>query len=298
MNATAQLKHNFSNLQIAEPSETSQLRTFYDAKYKTGWFAMSGFPRPCFTPTLLKDISNYFSEVKQDMLASQGQKYDYLVLSSDVDGVFNLGGDLDLFSQLITDKDANGLMNYALSCIDVLHANMVHLDTDLTTIAVVKGDALGGGFEAALSSNVLIAERGTKLGLPEVLFNLFPGMGAYSLLSRKIGTSAAEKMILSGRLYSAEELFELGVVDELAEPGDGELAVYRYIERSARHQNSHEALRRVRDLCNPVTYEELLNITRIWVESALKLRPKDLRMMKRLVQRQSHRTEHSHAVTG
>lgn len=297
MNATAQLKENVSDLQVFEPHQYEQLKTFYDAKYKTGWFSMRGFPRPCFTPTLLQDIASYFSQVKQEMLASQGDKYDFLVLSSDINGVFNLGGDLDLFASLIKEQDGDGLLRYAISCIDVLYANMVHLNTDLTTISLVKGDALGGGFEAALSSNVLVAEKGTKLGLPEVLFNLFPGMGAYSLLSRKIGTAKAEKMILSGKLYSAEELFEQGVVDVLAKPGDGELEVYRYIQKSAKSQNSHQALRKVRDYCNPVSYEELLNITKIWVESALKLTPKDLRMMQRLVQRQSQRSERS-AVTG
>lgn len=230
------------------------------------------------------------------MLLTQGKQYDYLVLSSDIDDVFNLGGDLELFSKLIKNRDADGLLNYAISCIDVLYANMAHLNTELTTIALVKGDALGGGFEAALSSNVLIAEKGTKLGLPEVLFNLFPGMGAYSLLSRKIGTAQAEKMILSGRLYTAEELYELGVVDVLAESGDGELAVYRYIQKTAKAQNSHQALRKVRDLCNPVSYDELLNITKIWVESALKLENRDLRMMERLVQRQSQRSERAEAV--
>ncbi|WP_297807408.1 crotonase/enoyl-CoA hydratase family protein [uncultured Methylophaga sp.] len=298
MNATAQLKQNVSDVQTASTSEYEQLKTFYDAKYKAGWFSMKGTPRPCFTPTLLSSISSYFSSVRQEMLASQGEKYDYLVLASDIDGVFNLGGDLELFSKLIAEQDADGLLRYAVSCIDVLYANMIHLNTDLTTIALVKGDALGGGFEAALSSNVLIAEKGTKLGLPEVLFNLFPGMGAYSLLSRKIGAARAEQMILSGKLYSAEELFEMGVVDELAEAGDGELAVYRYINKASKNQNSHQALRRVRDLCNPVSYDELLNITKIWVESALKLRPKDLRMMQRLVQRQSQRTQHTEAVTG
>ena len=296
MNATARLKDALPEEQLPESGQYPQLKTFYDAKYKTGWFAMKGSPRPCFTPTLLSNISSYFASVRQEMLLTQGKQYDYLVLSSDIDDVFNLGGDLELFSKLIKNRDADGLLNYAISCIDVLYANMAHLNTELTTIALVKGDALGGGFEAALSSNVLIAEKGTKLGLPEVLFNLFPGMGAYSLLSRKIGTAQAEKMILSGRLYTAEELYEQGVVDVLAESGDGELAVYRYIQKTAKAQNSHQALRKVRDLCNPVSYDELLNITKIWVESALKLENRDLRMMERLVQRQSQRSERAEAV--
>ena len=98
------------------------------------------------------------------------------MLASDVPGVFNLGGDLDLFRQHIMAGDRGGLLRYAKACIEVLYGNIINLGRDLTTVSLVQGDALGGGFEAALSSNVLIAERNAKLGLPEVLFNLFPGM--------------------------------------------------------------------------------------------------------------------------
>ncbi|WP_289282612.1 MULTISPECIES: crotonase/enoyl-CoA hydratase family protein [unclassified Methylophaga] len=283
MDDAARLQH--------EQKQFSQLSTHYDRKYRTGWFRMHGEPRPCFTPTLLSEIASYFSSVKQDMRLTQGQKYDYLVLASDVEGIFNLGGDLGLFSQLIERQDADGLLEYAVSCINVLHANMSHLDSDLTTIALVKGDALGGGFESALSSNVLIAEKGAKLGLPEVLFNLFPGMGAFSLLSRKIGASKAEKMILEGKLYSAEELYEIGVVDILAEKGQGELEVYRYIDKANKNVNSRRAMRQVKDACNAVSYDELLTITKIWVDAALKLEPRDLRMMQRLVQRQTSKVD-------
>lgn len=51
---------------------------------------------------------------------------------------------------------------------------------------MVQGDAFGGGLEFALSSNILVAEQGTRLGFPEILFNLFPGMGAYTFLYRKV----------------------------------------------------------------------------------------------------------------
>ena len=264
-----------------------QLKTHYDAKYKTGWFLMKAEPRPCFTPTLLSEISSYLGEVKNEMLISHGEKYDYLVVGSDVEGIFNLGGDLNLFTQYINQRDKAGLLEYAMKCIDILYQNIRHYDLDLTTISLIQGDALGGGFEAALSSNVMIAERGVKMGLPEVLFNLFPGMGAYSLLSRKIGTVRAEQMILSGQLYKAEELYEMGIVDILAEKGEGELAVYQYIKSSRRASNSYQAMRKVKDFCNPVSYEELAGIASIWADAALNLSGKDLRMMQRLINRQN-----------
>jgi DSF synthase len=276
-----------------EYTDPSQLKTYYDAKNKIGWFLMKGAPRPSFTLRLLDDINDYLDNVKQEMIDTNGEKYDYLVVGSDVEGVFNLGGDLELFAGYIAEKDRQGLLDYALKCIDILYRNMFHYDLDLTTISLIQGDALGGGFEAALSSNLIVAERGVKMGLPEVLFNLFPGMGAYSLLSRKIGFAAAEKMILSGRIYSAEQLYEMGVIDILAEKGEGEVAIYRYIQNASRSGNTFRAMQKLKDICNQVSFEELEKIATVWADSALNLTKKDLRMMERLVRRQNSKIEES-----
>jgi len=272
-------------------ADQSQLKTYYDAKNKIGWFLMKGAPRPSFTPRLLADINAYFETVKQDMAETNGEKYDYLVLGSDVDGVFNLGGDLDLFSNYIRNKDRDALLKYAIRSIDLVYQNLTHLGEDLTTISLIQGDALGGGFESAVSANIVIAEKGSKIGLPEVLFNLFPGMGAFSLLSRKIGFAAAEKMILSGGLYTAEQLYDMGVVDILAEKGEGELAVYRYIKSTRRNMNSYRSMQKVKDICNQVSYQELADIGAVWADAAINLTEKDLRMMERLVRRQNSRVE-------
>ncbi|MBU2805553.1 crotonase/enoyl-CoA hydratase family protein [Acidithiobacillus ferridurans] len=277
------------SVQLTEPksSSYSQLGTFYDEKYQLMWYFMHASPRPCFTPVLLNEIRHFHGTVVSKNKTSEGQKIYYIALASDVPGVFNLGGDLNLFRTLIQTKDRNGLLRYTTSCIDALHANICHLNQDITTISLVQGDALGGGFESALSSNVLIAERSAKMGMPEILFNLFPGMGAYSLLSRKVGVASAERMILSGRIYTAEELYGMGVVDILAEDNHGERAVYDYIQRQDRAKNGYRALRKVKDLCSPITYEELIKVGEIWVDAALQLEARDLRMMERLVARQS-----------
>lgn len=281
------LANQITSLHNSKQSPFRHLTTHYEEKHKIGWYFMHATPRPCFSLELLQDIDNWFTQVKQEHDSAEGREYRYLVLASDVEGTFNLGGDLNLFRTLIAEGDYNGLLNYAKACINVLFQNIVHLESNLTTISLVQGDALGGGFEAALSSNVLIAERGSKMGLPEILFNLFPGMGAYSLLSRRVGGAKAEQMILSGQLFSAEELYELGVVDILAEKGEGELALLGYIKRAEHAANGYRAMREVKDMCNPVSYQELLDITTIWVEAALRLEKRDLRMMERLVSRQN-----------
>ena len=274
-------------------SQYSQLNTYYDSEYRIGWFLMSGEPRPCFTPTLLNDLTSYLGNVKAEMAYSSNKKYDYLVVGSDVEGVFNLGGDLNLFRSLIQERNREGLLSYAIQCVDILHQNMNHFNLDLTTVSLIQGDALGGGFESALSSNLIIAERGVKLGLPEVLFNLFPGMGAYSILSRKVGAVAAEKMILSGKLYTSEELYEMGVIDILADKGEGELALYKYIKAARRSPNTYRSISKVKDICNKIPYEELVDIANVWADAALNLTDKDLRMMERLVSRQTHKVNKS-----
>ncbi len=274
-------------------SQYSQLNTYYDSEYRIGWFLMSGEPRPCFTPTLLNDLTSYLGNVKAEMAYSSNKKYDYLVVGSDVEGVFNLGGDLNLFRSLIQERNREGLLSYAIQCVDILHQNMNHFNLDLTTVSLIQGDALGGGFESALSSNLIIAERGVKLGLPEVLFNLFPGMGAYSILSRKVGAVAAEKMILSGKLYTSEELYEMGVIDILADKGEGEQALYKYIKAARRSPNTYRSISKVKDICNKIPYEELVDIANVWADAALNLTDKDLRMMERLVSRQTHKANKS-----
>lgn len=272
-----------------DAKQAKHLKTHYDEKYKLSWCLMKSEPRPCFTPQLLSEFHEYIRVVKEEMRTSQGEKYDYIVLGSDVEGVFNLGGDLNLFRSHIESGNRDGLFNYAIRCIDILHENINHLDCELTTIALVQGDALGGGFESALASNVVIAEKGVKMGLPEVLFNLFPGMGAYSLLARRVGTSTAERIILSGRLYSSEELFDMGVIDILAEKGEGEMEVYKYIKSANRYSNTYGAIRKVRDICNKISYDELIDIAKIWTDAAFKLTEKDLKMMSRLIKRQDQR---------
>ncbi|MES0372201.1 MAG: crotonase/enoyl-CoA hydratase family protein [Mariprofundaceae bacterium] len=281
--------HYNTNLKVKSNTEEgfTSLDIQYDQSRNLAWYYMSAYPRPCFTPTLLNEIKQWFVELIHPASNSDMQ---YVVLASKTENVFNLGGDLSLFSQLIHNQDRAGLLDYAISCIDVLFLNHTGLNDNVTTISLIQGDALGGGFEAAISSNVVIAERSAKMGMPEVLFNLFPGMGAYSFLSRKVGSTQAEKMILGGKLYSAEEMFDLGIVDVLAEDGEGEKAVYEYLKKENRAKNGYQAFRQAKQCCNPVSYDELKKITTIWVDAALKLEAKDLRMMDRLISRQSAKT--------
>ena len=258
-----------------------------DFEQKIYWAAMRRSQHPMITMELLQDMMCVQESVRAIMEEGNREQHQHLDISSPHlrrRGVYNFGGNLAYFADCIRRKDREGLREYAYACIDVVYGNAMAFHTPLITIALVQGDALGGGFECALSFDVLVAEKSAKMGLPEVLFNLFPGMGAYSFLSRKIGTAAAEKLIMSGTVYTAEELHRLGVVDVLAEDGQGENAVRDYIARNRRKHNAHKAIYRSKRRINPLTYEELRDIVDIWLDAAMNLGEQDLRKMSGLLQ--------------
>lgn len=274
---------------LTEQTAYEQLDIEWNEDEGTVWCNMNPQPRPCFNAQLLDELKRLASSfeglgIDRDSLLARPH---FLVYASQMPGVFNLGGDLNLFRQLIETQDRVGLETYARSCIDAVYKVATAYDLPMTTISLVQGSALGGGMEGALAANVVVAERGVQMGLPEVMFNLFPGMGAYSFLSRKIGASEAERVILSGRIWLAEELHELGLVDILAEPGTGAEAVRDYIgNRRRRSPNASIAMERVRKLVDPVSYRELEDVAMIWVDAALRLTERDLRIMGRLVRSQ------------
>jgi enoyl-CoA hydratase/carnithine racemase len=93
------------------------------------------------------------------------------------------------------------------------------LDLPVPAIAAVDGFALGGGFELALSCDVVVAGEGAVVGLPEVSVGVIPGGGGTQLLVRRIGWSRAARAIFTAARLPAREAFELGAVDEVVASG-------------------------------------------------------------------------------
>jgi enoyl-CoA hydratase len=88
------------------------------------------------------------------------------------------------------------------------------------SIAAVHGFAFGGGLELALACDLRVAERGARLGLPEMKLGVLPGAGGTQRLPRLIPPAIAKQMILTGEPIDAERAHALGLVNELAEPGE------------------------------------------------------------------------------
>lgn len=271
--------------------DTRFCQTVYDPQVRAYWCHMHtpshNSPRPCFHPDLMREL-RAVQQTVTNLERHGGDDPAFFVLASQAE-VFNLGGDLSLFCAAIRSADRDRLREYARLCCEGVHHYHCGFGTHVHSIALVQGAALGGGFEAALSCNTIIAEADARFALPEVLFDLFPGMGAYPFLRRRIGGRLAEKLILSGRQYGAEELHEMGVVDRLVPAGEGPRAVDAYISEQRKHRRARRAMDTMRRMGEPVSLDEVLEITELWVETALGLDEKSLRTMERFVRAQERR---------
>jgi len=272
----------------AEFVVSSQLACHYEKREAAIWSRWVPKGIPSFNHELLQDlerasqmIEGYFSGNYDD------RPVDYMVIRSGVPGAFNVGGDLGYFQRLIAASDRARLTEYARAAINVVYRNHVaHELRGLTTIALLEGDALGGGFECALSCDVIIAEKHVKAGFPEILFNMFPGMGGISFLTRRVGRNIAEEMSRTGRQYSALELLDFGAIDQVVETGEGLIAVQNLMRRREHQVSAHVAMNAVGRIIRPLGMQELHDIVKIWVDCAMHLSPRNLEWMQRLYQRQ------------
>jgi len=268
--------------------ETIQLDLARELRTLFTWMNPKG--RACFSCAMLEEIHTFESllEFHQGNVfdGTSHCSLDYVVFGSKTPGIYNLGGDLELFISAILRRDRKTIEHYAKLCLDCAFRRHTSFGEGVTTIALVQGKALGGGFESALACNFILAEKSSTFGLPEILFNLFPGMGAMTFLSRRVGLAKAEEICLSGETYTAREMHTLGVIDQLVDDGEGMSAVRDFICRRSRHAKAQRAVARARTMVSPVQRNELNEIVQVWADAAMSLDAKDLRMMGRLVRAQ------------
>ena len=266
----------------------TQLSGYYEEERRTVWMMLRAQPRPCFNHVLIEEIMNISWLVRQ-----AGFAVDFWVTGSLVPGMYNVGGDLNFFVDCIQNGRREALRAYARACVDCVHAASRGFDTGAISLAMVEGSALGGGFEAALAHHFVLAQRDARLGFPEIAFNLFPGMGGYSLVARRSGMKLAEELIYKGESHTAEWYAQQGLVDELFEPGQSYLAVRTFIDTLQPRLNGIRAMLRARQRVMQLPRSELMDITEDWVDVAFCLQPKDVAYMERLVQLQNRHSSTS-----
>ena len=133
-----------------------------------------------------------------------------VVLTAAGDRAFCVGADLKERNRL---DDAGWLRNRILmrSLFESLRA------LPQPSIAAVFGHALGGGFELALSCDLIVSAEDALFGLPEVRVGIVPGGGGTQLLARAIGAARAKELIFTGRRITAVEALDMGLVSRVVE---------------------------------------------------------------------------------
>ena len=279
---------NISYIPRKKDHQGSHVSTFFDKKHGVHWAILNKDAPKRITLEMLSDLQQVQNEVK-DRIDQQGD-LNYQIFTSAIPGIFSLGGDLGLFSQCSITHDRATLENYARIATEFVYNGAVNYQKPVTTISIVKGAAFGGGFEGALGANVVIAEKQSLFSFPETRFGMFPGMGAFTLLKRRVPVHVAEEIIFSAKIYTAEQLHEMGVVDIVCEEGEGDSTASAFIAKRHRQKKGIDTMRSMVEQFAPVDREEMYAITDRWVDSALDLGDKERRIIEVLMKKNDLRT--------
>jgi enoyl-CoA hydratase/carnithine racemase len=109
----------------------------------------------------------------------------------------------------------------------VLHSRMWHATLEkvqfapVPVVAVLHGAVIGGGLEIAAAAHIRVAEHSAYYGLPEGQRGIFVGGGGSMRLPRLMGTSRMADMMLTGRVFDAEEGHQVGLSNYLVDAGEG-----------------------------------------------------------------------------
>ncbi len=173
------------------------------------------------------------NEIGTEMLAELERFLDALdvertaavIVHSTVRGGFSAGADLRELYRGLLDRPEHEQAPAIGEFIDRIHAVMDRLDMlPLTTIGVVHGVCFGGGFELALTCDVLIAERSARFCFPELRLGILPGFGGIPRLRRDVGNGVVRDLLLTGRSINAKKAIAAGLVSQMVRSGEGLVA--------------------------------------------------------------------------
>lgn len=263
----------------------NNLRVKIDEEYKILWVGMDLQDKLCYSMSFLDNLT-HVKDLIVYLIKKENIKY--VVAYSLNKGVWNLGGDLEFFVNCIRNKQRKQLEDYAYKCIELVYNYNSNYEMDVFSTCVVQGNAFGGGFESALSGNFIIAEESAKFSFPEVIFGTFPGMGAYSFLTKKVGFNKANEIINSNKTYAAKEIFDLGIINKVCDDGMGISTMNSLIKSGAMEPYVSNPFM---NICNKVSKKELIDVVNVWIDKAFTLSEDNLARMLKLANFQKRKVE-------
>ena len=191
-----------------------------------------------------------------DALAGAGDQARALIISSPRSEGFCAGADLrELFerSQAMAPRErVAGVRDF----LERIHRVMNAIDSaPLTTIAAVHGVIFGGGFELALTCDMIVADKMARFCFPELRLGLIPGFGGIPRLKRDIGNAVVRDLLLTGRSINATKAQSVGLVSQVTAEGDA-LRVARATAAQIQKFDANTAVAAKRFI-KPVPHDEL-----------------------------------------
>jgi 3-hydroxypropionyl-coenzyme A dehydratase len=152
----------------------------------------------------IKEMGSTMDEMERD------DSVKVVIITGTGDKAFSAGADIEYMSKISPLEGEQ----YALTG----HATLNRIENlSKPVIAAVNGYALGGGCELALSCDIRIASKNAAMGQPEVTIGICPGWGGTQRLMRVVGPARAKDLIFTGRRITADEAFQMGLVNKVVE---------------------------------------------------------------------------------
>jgi DSF synthase len=276
-----------------EAGPLAQLKLEYEEAIKTLWVTVAPEPKPVFTFDLLNSVYRLQKAIVSlwgpDRYAHSPIRFFAYRASGPI---FTMGGDLDFYLECIAKGDQSALQEYARLSIEGVLGNASSLSGSAITMATIEGKAIGGGIDAPLSCNVVIAEEQTSFCYPEVKFNHFP-IAAVSVLSRRVGTRTAHKLLATAAEFSASQFEAVGALDAVVPTGNGEAWLRKYAAETlpmhGARLNLFQAFHRRRA---EEFKAELNSLARTWSNYMVRLTPMEISRLQRVSAGQDRILQH------
>jgi enoyl-CoA hydratase/carnithine racemase len=189
-------------------------------------------------------------------LNALSQEAHALIMCSSLKSGFCAGADLRQLYGWIQEYGQSEVANHAREYLERIHAVMNALDTaPLTTIAAVHGVTFGGGFELALTCDLIIADKLARFCFPELRLGLIPSFGGIPRLKRDLGNAVVRDLLLTGRSFNATKAQQIGLVSQVVAEGEALRAARATAAQLAKFDRHTAAT--AKQFIKPIPYDEL-----------------------------------------
>jgi enoyl-CoA hydratase len=222
-------------------------------EYKDGLIELALHRNPC------NEIGSQSLEELESLsesLQSLKQPAHALIIYSDLKCGFCAGADLrELYERsqaMAKDEATKGVRDF----LERIHSALNVIDAaPMTTIAAVHGVTFGGGFELALTCDLIIADKTARFAFPELRLGLIPGFGGIPRLKRDVGNAVVRDLLLTGRSFNTTKAQQIGLVSQVVAEGEALRAARATAAQLAKFD--HQTVVTAKQFIKPIPYEEL-----------------------------------------